>query len=278
MSDTVLGHPLVRDYLRALDAACAALPAGQARELHEQIAGHLDEALPGGAADGEVRAELERLGTPQALAAAAQGPGRPSLGRRLGRRLSRVRWWAWAATGAVTAAAVSGVTLVLLMGNAQPLQQGAMSAWYYPQDADRSVTTTAGDVTQLTVPERYGQQQGFLISIDNGSDWTQTIVGAGQHWAPFSYAPLQISVGSGPDADLGGAGRQVRWSSPARIPPHSVRLLRVLWTSDWCAAPDGDISAPDMVLSVDVGIVTRDEDIPLHVTWALAGDKESACH
>ncbi|HEX4093383.1 MAG TPA: hypothetical protein VHZ33_32085 [Trebonia sp.] len=54
MSAAVLEHPLVRDYLRRLDAACAALPAGQARELREQIVGHLDEALPADADDDEV--------------------------------------------------------------------------------------------------------------------------------------------------------------------------------------------------------------------------------
>ncbi len=46
MSDTVLEHPLVREYLRELNAACVALPAAQARELREQITAHLDEALP----------------------------------------------------------------------------------------------------------------------------------------------------------------------------------------------------------------------------------------
>jgi hypothetical protein len=46
MSETVLEHPLVRQYLRALDAACVTLPAERARELREQIAAHLDEALP----------------------------------------------------------------------------------------------------------------------------------------------------------------------------------------------------------------------------------------
>ncbi|WP_300606129.1 hypothetical protein [Trebonia sp.] len=83
MNETVLEHPLVRDYLRALDSACAGLPAAQARELREQIAAHLDEALPPGAADAEVRAELTRPGTPGALAAEAAGPGSRPAGRRL---------------------------------------------------------------------------------------------------------------------------------------------------------------------------------------------------
>jgi hypothetical protein len=62
MTVAVLEHPLVRDYLRRLHAACAALPAAQARELRDQIIAHLDEALPADAADVEVGAELDRLG------------------------------------------------------------------------------------------------------------------------------------------------------------------------------------------------------------------------
>ena len=78
MSAAVVEHPLVRDYLRRLDAACAALPAAQAHELRDQIIAHLDEALPPHAATDEVAAELDRLGSPAALAAEAAGPARPT--------------------------------------------------------------------------------------------------------------------------------------------------------------------------------------------------------
>jgi len=60
MTDTVLGRPAVKIYLQALDAACVILPVAQARELHEMIAAHLDEALPPGASNAEVRAGLPR--------------------------------------------------------------------------------------------------------------------------------------------------------------------------------------------------------------------------
>ena len=46
MSGTSIDHELVRDYLRALDAALRGLPAAQARELKDQITTHLDDALP----------------------------------------------------------------------------------------------------------------------------------------------------------------------------------------------------------------------------------------
>ena len=45
MSGTVLDHWLVRGYLRELNAVMRGLPAAQARELKEQIAAHLDDAL-----------------------------------------------------------------------------------------------------------------------------------------------------------------------------------------------------------------------------------------
>jgi hypothetical protein len=84
MSGTVLDHWLVRGYLRELDAVMRGLPAGQARELREQITAHLDDALGPDASDHEVAATLSRLGSPADLAAEAgaasgsSGP-RPAL-------------------------------------------------------------------------------------------------------------------------------------------------------------------------------------------------------
>jgi hypothetical protein len=62
MSGTALDHPLVRGYLRDLDAALRGLPAAQAGELREQITAHLDDALGPDAGDQEVAASLSRLG------------------------------------------------------------------------------------------------------------------------------------------------------------------------------------------------------------------------
>lgn|SRR5256885_16592480 len=75
MTGTITDHPLVRDYLRKLDVASRVLPAAQARELREQITGHLDEALPPGADDEEIAAALSRLGPPGSLASEAMARG-----------------------------------------------------------------------------------------------------------------------------------------------------------------------------------------------------------
>jgi uncharacterized membrane protein len=69
MSGTALDTPLVREYLRELEAAFAQLPAGQASELREQITAHISDALPRDAADEQVAAMLARLGSPAELAA-----------------------------------------------------------------------------------------------------------------------------------------------------------------------------------------------------------------
>src|SRR5580692_9350039 len=75
MAGTALNHPLVRDYLRELDAALAGLPARQAGELREQITTHLDDVLGPAASDQEAAEALRRLGSPRALAAeAGAGP------------------------------------------------------------------------------------------------------------------------------------------------------------------------------------------------------------
>jgi uncharacterized membrane protein len=71
--------PLTDDYLRRLDAAASALPAHQREELVSEIRDHLREALRQAPAGDEaaVRNALERLGTPEEIAAAAADPAPP---------------------------------------------------------------------------------------------------------------------------------------------------------------------------------------------------------
>jgi hypothetical protein len=74
--------PLVDDYLRRLDAAASTLPADQRDELVSEIRDHLEEALrqtPAGD-QAAVRNALERLGSPEEIAAAAAdpAPGQPA--------------------------------------------------------------------------------------------------------------------------------------------------------------------------------------------------------
>jgi hypothetical protein len=279
VSATVLEHPLVRDYLRRLDAACAALPAAQARELRDQIIAHLDEALPAEATEGEVDAELARLGTPAELAAEAAGPARRSAAARLRSRLSRLSWRSWTLIAVALVLVVGAATYLDSVLSAAPLVQGGIGSWWFPQDQNaHGSTTSAGDVTQISVPERWGQQQGIVVGVYNNSDWTQSIVGPGGAWAqsgPFS--PVLLAVGSDPVVDEGGAwSDRTHWGLPGSIPPHSYRLLRILWTSRICNEPGGSTIIQDVTLRVRVGLITRTEDIQLQTAWAITGTSTSS--
>jgi hypothetical protein len=274
MTRTTLDHPLVRAYLRNLSAACIALPPTQAREIHEQIAAHLYETLPPDADYAAVRTELAKLGTPRALAAEASGTVPPSAGRRFRIRLSRVRWWVWTAIALAIAAIATVPGYLIVVNRVPPLFQEGISAWYFPQDAQRSVTTTAGASTQEAVPERYHQQQGFVIGIFNDTDWTQTILGLDPNIDQAHMAfPMSIAIGTGPGAahDSWIPQEPIRWILPADIPPHSSRVLRVLWTSNFCLAPAVTEWFPSLTLQVRIGLVTKNETIPLDVNWAMTG-------
>src|ERR1700722_3916354 len=276
MSAAVVEHPLVRDYLRRLAAACAALPAGQAGELREQIIAHLDEALPPGATDDEVAAELVRLGAPAALAAAAAGPGPRSAGARLRSRLRRLRWWTWTSIAAVVVAFAAGLTYVIAAQTAAPLSQGGISAWWYPQDSNHGTITTTINGTQMSVPERFHQQQGFVIGINNESDWTQTIEGIDPN-SEVPMLPMTVSVGVGSQAIEESYDAQTRWILPESIPPHSDSVIRVLWTSNVCNEPGGYVGFNQVSLRVRVGLFTRTETISFaNMAFEIGGTKASS--
>jgi hypothetical protein len=279
MSETVLKHPLVRDYLRALDAACAALPPARASELRDQIAAHLDEALSPDATDAQVRAELARLGTPRALAAEAASPVPPSAAARLVYRLARLRWPAWAAIAAGTAlVAAAAVFLSYIDGmrTAEPLRESGLETPWYPQDQASGSVSSAGDVSQVAIPERYGQWQGFAIGIVNDSDRPQTVLGlAPVMTSSQDFADMTASVAKGLDEHGNPVGTAPDWGLPAVIPPRSGRLLRVVWITRQCARP-GEISPLTYLsLRVQIGLITRTEDIQLNPAWALLGSKSS---
>jgi hypothetical protein len=286
MSAAVLENPLVRDYLRRLDAACASLPAAQARELRDQIVAHLDEALAPGADDAEVSAELARLGAPADLAAEAAGPARLSTARRLRNRLSRLSWRARTlivVLAVLIVVPVAGAAFYLnSVLSAAPLLQGGLGMWWFPQDQNSrgASESTAADVTQLSVPERWGEQQGIVVGVYNDSNWTQAIIGLGGPWAqplPFSLSPVLVAVGSDPEVDEGDMwSAQTRWDLPGVIPPHAYRLLRILWTSHVCLSPGASMIVQEVTLRVRVGLITRTEDLHLQTAWAITGISTSS--
>jgi hypothetical protein len=77
---TMRRDPLVDDYLDRLEAAAAHLPRGRRTELVGEIEEHVDAALAeGGDDEVAVRSVLERLGSPEEIAAAA-GDAPPERG------------------------------------------------------------------------------------------------------------------------------------------------------------------------------------------------------
>ncbi len=277
MSDTVLERPLVKEYLRALDAACASLPVAQAEELHEMIAAHLDEALPPGAADAEVRAELNRLGTPRSLGAAAAGPSRFPVLRRLRNWVRRVRWRTWTAIAVLVPALGTGAGFLISMNSAAPLASDS-AGWLYRVDQVRAVDIRADLVTQTTVPVRSGQRQGIEILVWNNSDWTQVILGPGPHWQPFSDKPIQVTVQTGPHLNEVGTALSggSTFVSPGAIPPNSARWVHLTWTSDACMG-SGEAILDWIPLQVRLGVITRTEDITPVEAFALQGPGQGKC-
>ena len=289
MSRTSLDHELVRDYMSQLDAALRRVPAAQARELREQITAHIDDALPPDADDGQVAAVLGRLGSPAELAADAGPAGAAPLEALamtiawLRRRLARVHRRTWAVLGVIVV--LAGIATGYLVYYLTPgsLELNVASGWWYPQDYNHEVFSTADGVTQTTVPLRSGQREGYFVGIDNPTGVTQTILGpAYGPDVPFdspgsAFGVVQIGVSVfNRNINGGGASRSVRFTLPGVIPPGQIRLVRVLWTSNICS--DGGTSSIDtLALRVRVGWFTRTEIIPLGQAWALGGKSRGPC-
>jgi hypothetical protein len=70
-------HPLVGDYLRALESAARGLPRRERDELVAEISGHIDEALPDAPTEADIRNVLDQLGPPADIVAAARPEGAP---------------------------------------------------------------------------------------------------------------------------------------------------------------------------------------------------------
>jgi hypothetical protein len=281
MSGTALDHPLIRDYLRELNAALSGAPPGQARELREQITAHLEDALPAGASDQEVAGTLGRLGSPASLAAeaGAEAPFRsPADKTRAAFARRSGRFWAVLAgtvflVGLVTAYVVAVLT-------AGVLQTGGGEGWWYKQDAARGVITSADGATQNTVPIRPGQRQGYYLHLYNPSDWTQTVLGPADKplISPGSlFAQLGVSAGDRLKDYGFGIPQDVRYGLPRDIPPHQWRTLRVLWTSHFCIEKGGLEGVDGLVLKVRVGWTVRTETIPLDQGFYLSGATGAGC-
>ena len=126
---------------------------------------------------------LGRLGSPAELAAdvaqagAAPLAARAMTGAWLRHRLARVRRRTWSVVGVIVVLAAIATGYLVYFLALGSLESAGASGWWYPQDYNREVDTTAHGATQTTVPLRSGQRQGYFVSIDNTTGVTQTILG-----------------------------------------------------------------------------------------------------
>jgi hypothetical protein len=283
MTGTIIDHPLVREYLRELDVALRVLPAAQARELREQITGHLDDALPPDADGQEIATALSQLGPPGSLATeamaggsgAAPGTGAPvTAGILIGRRLARVRRRTWLIAAVAVTLAVIAVVRTAAFLTADPLEFRTTAHWWYAQDERHTVDESANDSIQSTTPIRSGQRQGYVVAVFNPSNVTQTITGddisLGMNNPGGVDEQIAVSARAGHAADI-------RYTLPGVIPPLQTRLVRVLWTSRFCLQKGESQGTARLVLRVRVGWFTRTEIIPLDHGFYLIGPSHGRC-
>jgi hypothetical protein len=296
MSGTALDNPLVREYLAALDAAIRGLPAAQARELKEQITAHLDDALPPDADDQAVTDALRRLGSPADLAAeagAARGEAGPATvastgpaatARALRLLMLSVRPRTWIAVAVLAIAVATAARIADHYLSASPLQFSSGGDWWYAQDAHREDIVRTNAATQNSAPIRSGQYQGYVVSVLNLTNVTQTIVGdasGASGWNSPGSGVERLTVSrTYIDIANGLVGRQVAhaltFTLPVSIPPFQSRLVRVLWRSDLCMSPGEGNSIDTLALRVRVGWFTRTEIIPQQ-SWTLIGPSRGRC-
>ena len=280
---TALEHPLVADYLRTLDGALASLEPGVAAELSEQLRAHIVEALALDASDDIVAEVLAALGPPAMVAAEAGPPWprrnrpRQSLWHRVANRTRRLPLRAWLIIVPL-ALSVCLAAGTLIFWEVQPSLgfYGGSYAWWYSVDSARDVTTQAADATQDTVPLRPGQLQGFAVLIYNPSDVTQRILGApGSAISIGAPVPPQIAAATTTPPNLVGEPHAVRYEIGGAIPPHSYRWVRVLWRSYRCYlnAVGGSQGSNELAVRVELGWITRTEDIQLPTEFAVSATK-----
>jgi hypothetical protein len=251
---TTLHHPLVRDYLDQVDAALADVPHQQAIEIREQIAAHIEDALPDDADDPQVIELLQRIGSPEEIAAEARREGAPSGENRLegpiqgaSRGSHRARGWPLIVGAAVVCISAAALGVSLTRGSGTP---------------SRAPSTA---LVPNVVGTRVAAAEGLLRAAGFGVVITQTPPGEVAPGLVVSSIPAAASlVLKGSTVDLsaspgqqGGAGLSAR---PATTPPvllatgYAGRLEWQFWAK---VTPLGGHAALDGTMMFLPGVSTN---------------------
>ncbi|MBO0822901.1 MAG: hypothetical protein J2P27_03460, partial [Actinobacteria bacterium] len=197
-----------------------------------------------------------------------------SAPRRLRFSVRRLRWRGWTVI-ALVVAVLAGAGDLIALEVAPTLQGPGGSSWWGPDRTRAVVTDEITGESVSAAPGRWGQEQGFVVTVTNPSGWTQTILGPVPYMAtPGGVTNVQIGM-SGADPYAPGAAAfpdGLHFSYlPGSIPPHQTRALRVLWTTTTCQDQGGHTVIYGLELRVRVGWVTRTEVVPLSPYFTLTG-------
>jgi hypothetical protein len=179
----------------------------------------------------------------------------------------------------IVALVATMIGYIIAIETAPVIEPSGTSTWWFAQDVRRAVETQADGAFQTTVPTRSGQEQGFVITVYNPSDFTQTVLGLPSASYSWIGGPnVQTAVANSLTIQRGGgvfSGPE--WMSPGTIPPHQIRALRVLWTSTACLVGGSSSGSDVLTMRVRVGWFTRTEVISLGEGWFLSGPSNGAC-
>ncbi|BEP14279.1 hypothetical protein acdb102_25900 [Acidothermaceae bacterium B102] len=136
--------------------------------------------------------------------------------------------------------------------------------WLSAVDASNAKAGAAQGAPATVVEQRPGQQQGFLVRLNNPTDRAQTIIGGD----PSATVPaIAVSTTDGTEAQA----RGLTYRRSGTIPAHEYRWVRQLQTSMSCInLSGGSMSTSTLIVRVQIGWTQRSVTIALSPVLEIA--------
>jgi hypothetical protein len=182
----------------------------------------------------------------------------------------------------VAGIAGTGAVTPLAAGHDGPPIDGAPTANIAPgQSAEMDLSAADGCTAVLNGQHRIFLRLQFGLPGAAPGTTTGTVTGSGDGFdtecglgvSEFGV-PADVPVSPAP-SPLTATITAPSAARPGSIPPHSQRLLKLVWTSEGCQQKGGSDIIDELILQVRVGILTRTETIPLDPVFALEGTAAS---